>query len=95
MKQRMKRLQQLIEDCYRELYRESEPSANFDELIEKAPLDEMGRKIIDYENYYLADEKFKEIAEKYKSKMKMNRYEENSFNLAIYLGATPTSTKQN
>jgi hypothetical protein len=91
---RRKRLQQLIEECYRELYREAEPSADFDQLLEQAPLDSMGRKVIDYESYYIPKEKFEEIAEKHKNKMKMYKFEESSYNLAIYLGATPTCNKK-
>jgi hypothetical protein len=91
---RRQRLQQLIEECYRELYLEAEPSANFDELLEKAPLDDMGRKVIDYDAYYIPRLKFEEIAEKHKSKMKMHKYEESSYNLAVYLGATPTCKKK-
>ena len=90
---RRKRLQQLVEDCYKELYKEANPSVNFEELLEKAPLDDLGRKIINYENYYLPKEKFEEIVNKYKSKMQMNKYEESSYNMAIYLGATPTCRK--
>ncbi len=68
--QRRKRLQFLIEECYREMYREATPSADYDKLLEEASTDEWGRKVIDYNSYYLDSEKFEEIANKYKSKLK-------------------------
>jgi hypothetical protein len=92
--QRRKRLQFLIEECYREMYRAATPSADYDKLLEEASTDEWGRKVIDYNSYYLDSEKFEEIANKYKSKMKMYKPEEHAFSLAVYLGSTPTSSKK-
>ena len=91
---RRNRLQELIYECYRELYREAEPSANFDELLEAAPLDEWGRKVIQYNDYYLPREKFESIANKHKNKMKMNNMEEHSYEFMVYLGATPTCKRK-
>ena len=88
---RRKRLEEIIFDCYRELYKESTPSADFDALLEAAPSDNMGRKVIKYDDYYIPREKFEEIAEKHKKRMKMYRHEEHAYGIAVYLGASPSS----
>jgi hypothetical protein len=94
MRNRIKRLQQIIDDCYRELYQEASPSADFDILMENAPLDEMGRKVIDFNSYYLPSEKFESVVEKHRARMKMEKYEEMRFNFAVYLGPSPTSKEK-
>lgn len=87
------RFTELCMDCYRELYRNATPSANFDELLEKAEVDNDGRKVIDYNSYYLDDEVYHQIVNKYKSKIK-SKYEKQVFNFQMYLGCGPRTSKK-
>jgi len=56
-----KKEEQAIHECYRRLYRASTPSANFDELIQNASENELGEKVIDYNNYEICEYQFSEI----------------------------------
>jgi hypothetical protein len=85
----MKKIERAVFDCYRELYRESTPSADFDKLMEEAPINERGQKVIDYMAYSLNKERYDEIVEKYCKKIPP-RYR-NSFRFEMYLGCGPKS----
>ena len=50
-RRKKKTLKDVVFDIYRELYINSEPSADFDQLVESAEIMEDGRKNIHYENY--------------------------------------------
>ena len=77
-------------ECYRRLYKASTPSANFDELMAKAYVDEYGMKHIPYNDYEIEDEYMVQIIEdvikEYKVKTKLRQQ---AFRVAIHLGASP------
>lgn len=77
-------------ECYRRLYKVSTPSANFDELMAKAYVDEYGMKHIPYNDYEIEDEYMVQIIEdvikEYKVKTKLRQQ---AFRVAIHLGASP------
>jgi hypothetical protein len=52
-------------DCYREMYARATPSADFDELMARAPTGDDGRKIIDFMNYELEHGEFMKILRKH------------------------------
>jgi hypothetical protein len=86
----MKNLDKAVMHCYRELYANSEPPASFDQLMEDAPTNEMGQKVIDYMAYSIDEELFvkiiKDTISLYKIKSpKLKR----DFEVAMYLGAGP------
>lgn len=58
-------LKKAIHDCLDELYRKSQPSITFDEILEKHKTEEYNEKIRVYEMHYLPQEEYKEIIEKY------------------------------
>jgi len=76
-------------DCYIELYKESTPSADFDELIKNATINDEGRKVIDYDAYEIDFNKYKEIVDKYLKKGKLTFLEERAFKIEMYLGCGP------
>jgi hypothetical protein len=61
-------------DCYRELYKEATPSADFDELVKNATINEQGQKMIDFDAYEIDFDKHHEIVEKYIKKITYNKY---------------------
>ena len=90
-----KTVNEAILDLYRELYRKSTPSADFDELVANAELDENGRKIIPYMDYYIDDDEFVSIVNKH-----LKRYHRRdsgflkTLEFEAYLGCGPTSHKK-
>lgn len=77
-------------ECYRRLYKAATPSANFDELMAKAYVDEYGMKHIPYNDYEIEDEYMTQIIEdvikEYKIKPKLRQQ---AFRVTIHLGASP------
>jgi hypothetical protein len=75
---------------YRELYKSAQPSADFDKLLlsGEACDDEF------YLNYYLPNDKFKQIVDKILKRHKLSPRERRYVEFEIYLGASPTSHKE-
>jgi len=91
MKGREKKLFDAAMNCYRELYKEATPSADFDELVANAPVNEQGQKVVDYNAYRLSREKYEEIVEAHIKKNKLKAYEAKGFRIEMYLGCGPSS----
>lgn len=87
-----KKLIKKFNDIMRELYLKSEPSADWDKMLEEAPIMEDGRKFIDYTKYYLDNEEFTAIFQKHTKGMRKHTKRDLTF--AVYLGCSPTSYKK-
>ena len=94
----MDKLEQAIWDCLVELYANSTPSADFNKLVEEAPINEDGRKEIKFMDYEIDYNKMEEIIDKHRSKLlkySRNKYfYERQFNFNIYLGCSPKSVRK-
>ena len=66
---KMDKLEQAIWDCLVELYANSTPSADFNKLVEEAPINEDGRKEIKFMDYEIDYNKMEEIIDKHRSKL--------------------------
>lgn len=86
-----KTLKDIVFDIYRELYANSEPKADFDELLKSAEILPDGRKDIHYENYEIDDVLMDEIVEKHLKLNKLNHKERGAVKFEVYLGASPKS----
>ena len=86
---RKKTLKDIVFDIYRELYANSEPKADFDELLRSAEILPDGRKNIHYENYEIDDILMDEIVEKHLKLNKLNRSDRGAVKFEVYLGASP------
>lgn len=91
---RIEKLKDLLMDTYRELYANSTPSVDFDMLVESAEIGEDGLKHIPYQDYYIDDDKYKEIVKRNMAKMRMSKSEKDDFKMAAYLGCGPSSCKK-
>ena len=80
--------------CYKELYKNATPSADFAKLLKNAPVNAEGKKVIDYMAYYLPTEQIEAIIEKSIKKYKLSDFDARGFRLGIILGASPTSHKE-
>ena len=89
MRRKKNWLEEAIMECYREMYRQATPPADFDELMANAELNERGQKIIPYDKYELEQEKLDEIVNTYIKKYKMKGVDEKRFHFQMYLGCSP------
>lgn len=87
------KVQKIIWDIYRELYANSEPKADFDELVNSAEKNEEGEKIIPFENYFIDQKLMDEIIEKHLKNKRLTKLTKNSIRVNVYLGVSPVSKK--
>jgi len=85
-----KKEEQLIMDCYRELFRESTPIGDFDELVENATVNERGEKEIPFNDYEINDALLYGIIDKYAKQIKP-KWRKVAFRNTILLGCSPKS----
>jgi hypothetical protein len=82
-------------ECYRRLYKASEPSADFDELLKAAPTNEKGQKVIDFMAYEIDPDVYIEIVNGTIKEFKLKpKYRVDLFRRTMILGATPKFKKQ-
>jgi hypothetical protein len=87
-------LWQICLDIYNELYEEATPSADFNQLKEgkfnkEADHDDEHP----YRDYFLQEERQREIVDKHVEKHDLTDLEESKVTTEIYLGASPVGTK--
>lgn len=88
------KIDKLIHDCYVELFKNAEPSADFDELVENATINERGQKEIPFMDYEIDPELHDEIVEKYTKKV-TPKYKQQAFKTTIMLGCGPKYKTKN
>ena len=81
--------EKIIMETYTELYKNSEPSANFQELMDTSPKNELGQIDIPFMDYEIEESKLKEILESISKKYKLKGYKKDSFYSSILLGCSP------
>jgi len=84
-----KKEDELILDCYRELYNNSTPKADFDVLLSECEIVN-GEKTIPFNDYHIDDKLLHEIIEKYSSQIKPE-WVALRFKNTILLGCSPNS----
>lgn len=87
-----KKLESILWNIYRVLYKNSTPPANFDELVENAPIDEQKRKVIDFMAYSIDIKLFDELMDAELNKHKLSKYEKQRIKTSCYLGCSPKYT---
>ena len=87
---RTKKLVKVWEEIMVEMYKQSTPSADFLKLVEEAPLNDSGKKVIDYDAYELEREKAVEIFDTIVKKHKVTNLRNLAdLSFSVYLGASP------
>ena len=88
----------IIHDTYVELYKNSTPQADFDQLVNEAKTnnkkDLQGRYVIDFMAYEIDKDKMEEIIQYFVKKYKMNKTNASQYSFTIYMGCSP-KTKSN
>jgi len=81
-------------ECYRRIYKSSEPSADFDELVRAAPTNGQGQKVIDFMAYEIDVDTYTEIVNNIIKEFKIKpKYRVELFRSSIDLGASPKFKK--
>jgi hypothetical protein len=81
-------------ECYRRLYKASTPSADFDQLVEEAPVNEQGRKVIDFMAYEIDEPEYTQILEDVIKEFKIKpKYRAKALSMSILLGCSPKFKK--
>lgn len=76
-----------IFEIFRRAYKESDPSANFDELIKNGETKKEGW----FNKYYLSKERLIEIFNEVCKERKIKNYWKNRIKIEVYLGGSPSS----
>lgn len=84
------RLNEIVHDIYKELYFNATPSADFDEVVRNAKI-ENGQKIIPYMDYEIEDDLMTKIINKHTKMNKLSRREKASIRFEVLLGVSPRS----
>lgn len=85
--------EEAMRECYRKLYKASTPSADFDELVNNASIDENGQKVIDFMAYEICEYEFSEIVDEVIKKHKIRSHRQDLFKNTILLGCSPKFKK--
>jgi hypothetical protein len=90
-KKRLEALTAIVMDCYRELYKNATPTANFDKLMAESPTNAKGQIDIPFMNYGIESDTLDKIVESFinNPKYKMTKREKQEFKTTIYLGCSP------
>jgi len=85
----MKYYDKPILECYIRLYKNANPSGNFDELMKNATVNENGDKEIPMDEYYLCKEEQDKIIEDIIKEFKIEKMFRQRFRNTINLGCSP------
>ena len=77
-----------LRECYRKLYKASTPSADFDELLKNAIINENGQKVIDYNAHEICEYEFFEIMSDVIKEYKIRTHRQDLFKNTILLGCS-------
>ena len=84
-----KKLNSMVDDLYREIYKNSNPPADFDGLVKNSKYDAWGRKDILFRNYKIKESLFDSILKDYFKGKRLTKYEKALITNTLYLGAIP------
>ena len=87
---RANKIDEIMLEIYRALYKEATPSANIDELIASGKSKKEGF----FNNYYLEDSRQEEIIRDILKTKKVSKYYKKLIYRSIILGAAPTGFKK-
>jgi len=86
-----KKIEEVILETYRRLYKASEPVGDFDKLMAEAELNDLGQKIIPFDDYVIDISVMDDIITKTLKEFKVSKNMIPQFKTTIYLGCSPKS----
>jgi hypothetical protein len=81
--------EEILLNIYRDLYANSEPKGNFDELFKNATINELGQKEIPFMDYEITNSKENEIFKKHLVGKGFTKLKQQSFINTVLLGCSP------
>jgi len=87
----MRRDEKILHEIYRELFKASTPSGDWDELLKNATINERGEKEIPFMDYEINADEMDRIFNDIMKKYKIRKYRISQFRFEIYLGCSPKS----
>lgn len=87
---RVKKLKELVFDIFRDMYRASDPPADFDKLVESGEAQEEEFFL----RYYIDSEVAQEIYDNHIKDKKLSKMELQAVSTAVWLGASPCSNRE-
>ena len=88
------KINKVIKNCYVEIYSKSSPSADFNELLEKAPNNLFGQKVIDFNSYEVKETTFNEIVDNICKIYKLTKKEKEYVLRNLLFGAIPNIVEE-
>ena len=88
-----KKEEQIIWDIYVDIYKMSTPRADFNELVDKAPMDDMGRKDIYFMNYEIEESVFDRILDSHLKGRRITKLKQRMIRNTILMGCSPKFKK--
>ena len=82
-----------IMECYNELFKNSDPSANFNDLLDNASINERGQKEIPFMDHSIEEDIYDNIVDTIIKKYKFSGMKKQQFKTTIALGCSPTFKK--
>ena len=87
--------QKIIWQIYKELYKASTPSADFDKLVEEAEINERGEKIIPFNDYEISQKDYIEIVERNLKNQRLTKLKKQAIKNTVALSVSPRFKKEN
>lgn len=86
------KIEKALHECYKRLYAEAEPPADFDKLLEEAEINEQGQKVINFMDYSIDNDRLLEIIRDiiYEYKI-VDKWSKQAFQNTVLLGVSPKS----
>ena len=84
-----KKEEQLMLECYRQLFKASTPSADFDNLVENATLNQFGQKEIPFMDYEIDEDEFIQIVDSILKKSRISSWRKELIKRSVLLGCSP------
>ena len=89
------KISKVMWECYELLYQNSEPSVDFNDLVENSKTDEDGRKQIPFNDYEIDRDVYENIVENTIKKHKLKNLDPQCVRNSIALGCSPKIKKEN
>ena len=85
--------EEILHEIYRRVYKASTPSADWDELLATATLNEHGQKVVKYMEYECSKETMEEILNSTLKEYKVPTWRRPAFSTSFWLGCSPKTAR--
>jgi hypothetical protein len=94
MKDILTKDEKILHELYRRSFAASEPSGDWDHLLEIATLNEEGKKVIPYMDYECEEDVLEEIFKDVMKRYKVPKWRQKGFYFSFILGCSPKMKRE-